>query len=463
MPSSRFSLTSAELPDSVTHGTKAKLDVINKGGGPDARIVDLSIGTLDLLADPRIDAGVCDFIEHYGETVHAFAPVKGFPFLLEALAAKIERLHGIEVDPQTEIIVTPGGIKGSLTVMFQTFLDPGDEVIVPLPNWPHYADMLRLNRAVPRFVPARPPETGLTPHDLEANINAKTQLVILGDCINPTGKVYSSEELRGLARVIAIHNVRRESEGKRPIEVLFDCPYEAHLFGPRPVTFAAIEVAVPSEGVYPLRKCTATLTGPGKTYGMHGDRIGYVWADAETIGTAARVQVNTNSFACTYGQVATSVAVQPALDEVVTSRAQHARTNLELVARRLANVSGLSIAYPDGGYFLFVDFSRYASLYERIGFERADQFLWHKARVAAISGMHFGPGMDEMKHFVRLNCGRTFDLLNEACTRIEAALSALSVPQELIKIRYAGNASITAATCDGLPNSDATGRPIHRL
>ena len=429
----RFSLASASLPDSVTHGTKAKIDAINKRSGPDAQVIDLSIGTLDLPADPRIDAGVCDFIKHDAETIHAFAPVKGFPFLRKALAAKIKRLHGVDVDPETEVIVTPGGIKGSLTVMFQTFLDPGDEVVVPIPNWPHYADMLRLNRAVPRFVPARPPGRGLTPRDLEANISATTRLVILGDCINPTGKVYTSEELRGLARVIADHNVRREAEGRHPIQVLFDCPYEAHVFGPRPVTFAAIEVTVPGHGVYPLRKCTATLTGPGKTYGMHGDRIGYIWADAEAIGIAARVQVNTNSFASTYGQVATGLAVQPALDEVVASRAQHARTNLDFVARRLADVGGLHIAYPDGGYFLFVDFSRYAALYEALGLEDAEQFLLHSARVAAISGTHFGPGMDDMKHFVRLNCGRAIGLLNEACARIEKALSALSVPQEAVR------------------------------
>ncbi|MGH9423369.1 MAG: pyridoxal phosphate-dependent aminotransferase, partial [Thermoanaerobaculia bacterium] len=272
MPSSRFSLPAAGLPDSITHGTKAKIDAINKRGGPDAQVIDLSIGTLDLPADPRIDAGVRDFIQRNAETIHAFAPVKGFLFLREALAARIKRMHGVDVDPETEIIVTPGGIKGALTVMFQTFLDSGDEVMVPVPNWPHYADMLRLNRAVPRFVPASPPEAGLTPRDLEANINAKTQLVLLGDCINPTGKVYTSEELRGLAQVIATQNVRRQTEGTRPIQVLFDCPYEAHVFGPRPITFAAIEVAVPGHGVYPLRKCTATLTGPGKTYGMHGDR-----------------------------------------------------------------------------------------------------------------------------------------------------------------------------------------------
>jgi aspartate/methionine/tyrosine aminotransferase len=219
--------------------------------------------------------------------------------------------------------------------------------------------------------------------------------------------VYTSEELTGLARVIANHNVRREGEGKRPIQLLFDCPYEAHVFGTRPVTFAAIEVEVPGHGTYPLRKCTATLTGPGKTYGMHGDRIGYIWADAEAIGIAARVQVNTNSFASSYGQVATNLAVQPAMDEVIVSRAQHARSNLDLVARRLADVGGLHIAYPDGGYFLFVDFSRYAPAYETLGLENAEQFLLQKARVAAIGGAHFGPEMDEMKHFVRLNCERS--------------------------------------------------------
>jgi len=415
--SSRFSLASAGLPDSATHGTKAKIDALNRLGAPDTHVVDLSIGTLDLAADPRIDAGVCDFIRDRADVIHAFAPVKGFAFLREALAAKITRMHGVDVDPDTEILVTPGGIKGALSVMFRSFLEPGDEAIVPIPNWPHYADMLRLNRAVPRFVPARPPEAGLTAAALEAAITPKTQLLLLGDCINPTGKVYGSDELRALARVIAAHNIRREADGERPIQVLFDCPYEAHVFGARPVTFAAIEV-----GSYPMRKCTATLTGPGKTYGMHGDRIGYICADAEAIGIAARVQVNTNSFASTYGQVATSVAVQPAMDEVIAHRAQHARANLDLVARRLSKIDGLRFAYPEGGYFLFVDFSHHA-----LG--DTEEFLLQHARVATIGGAHFAPGMDDMKHFVRINCGRSADLLHEACARIETALAARRVPE----------------------------------
>lgn len=89
---------------------------------------------LDLQADPRIDAGVCDFIRQNAEVIHAFAPVKGFPFLRRSLAAKIKRMHSIEVDPETEVIVTPGSIKGALMVMFHTFIDTGDDAVIPVPN-----------------------------------------------------------------------------------------------------------------------------------------------------------------------------------------------------------------------------------------------------------------------------------------------------------------------------------------
>lgn len=421
-----FSATSLSLNDSITHGTRSKVAEINERLEPGEHIIDLSIGTLDLPADGRIDQGVCDFIQQNAETIHAFAPVKGFPFLRSALAAKIERMHGVEVDPDTELMVTPGGIKGALTIMFHTLLDPGDEAVVPLPNWPHYGDMLRLHGAIPRFVPSRDnPKVGLTAHALEENISEKTKLVILGDCINPTGKVYSNDELRRLAQVIATHNVRREAAMKSPIHVIFDCPYEAHVLGPRPLTFAAIEVDVPGHGAYAMRQCTAMVTGPGKTYGMHGDRIGYIWATKEVVDVAARVQVNTNSFASTYGQIATHLAVQEEMDEVALGRATHGRASLKTVLDRLRSQSALQIDPPDGGYFLFVNFSSYAALYERCGYERADMFLLHEARVATISGCHFAEAFDEMRHFVRINCGRSMETLDEACTRILDALSRL--------------------------------------
>jgi aspartate aminotransferase len=435
-----FSDASLALTESITHGAKAKIDALNRHLEPNEQVIDLSIGTLDLPADPRIDEGVREFIRHNAEAIHAFAPVKGFAFLRKSLAAKIKRLHAVEVDANTELIVTPGGIKGALTVMFHTFINPGDEALIPVPNWPHYADMLRLHRAVPRFIAAQTLQEGLSPHDLEAHISDKTKLLLLGDCINPTGKVYSSAELEDLARVVASQNVRRAANMQSPIHVLFDCPYEAHVIGPRAVTFAMIEVDIPGHGPYSMRQCTSTLTGPGKTYGMHGDRIGYVWAAANVIEMAARVQVNTNSFASTYAQVATHFAVQEVMDDVMLQRAREARANLHNVLHRLEKIDVLAIAPPEGGYFLFVDFSHCAGAYKRVGHERAEDFLLEEARVGAIGGTFFGPADDDLRHFVRLNCGRSAEQLRQACERIENAISRLGladVPMHEVPARMA--------------------------
>jgi aspartate/methionine/tyrosine aminotransferase len=411
------------LPESATHGTTAKLAALNRQLAPEDRIIDLSIGALDTPTDPRIDAGVTEFIRTRPDVVHAFAPVKGFPFLRESVAARAARLHGIDYDPDTEIMVTPGGVKGAIAVTFHALLDPGDEVVIPVPNWPHYADMVRLHGAVPVTVPV-PAEDGLTPPALRAALTGRTKIVVLGDCINPTGKVYSTAELTALAQVVAEHNTRREAQGDSPVHVLFDTPYEAHILGERPRLFAAIDVPLADGGRCSMRPWTTWVTGPGKTYGMHGDRIGYLCGPPDIVEAAARAQVNLTSFASTYGQIATHVALRPEMDEVATERARTARANLESMLRELQQVPSLRVRRPQGGYFLFVDLSAYADAYRRHGHVSAEQFLLAEARVAGISGSHFSGGTP-MDHWVRVNCGRDGALLTEAGTRIRDALARL--------------------------------------
>ncbi len=411
------------IPESVTHGTAAKLLAMNSTLAPEDQVIDLSIGALDTPADPRIDRGVIDFIRTRPEVLHAFAPVKGFPFLRESVAARVNRLHDISYDPENEILVTPGGVKGSVSVVFHALLDPGDEVVVPVPNWPHYSDMVLLHEAVPTTVRATA-EDGLTAPALELALNDRTKIVVLGDCINPTGKIYSTQELSALAQVLARHNQRRESDGVSPVYVLFDCPYEAHVLGERARTFAAIEATLPDGTPVPMRPWTLTVTGPGKTYGMHGDRIGYLCGPPDIVEAAARAQVNLTSFASTYGQVATHLALQPDMDDVATERARSARANLEVMLRELESVPALRVRPPDGGYFLFVDLSHYAHAYQQHGYVTADQFLLEEARVATICGNHFAQG-EEFDHYVRINCGRTGSILSHAGTRIRGALSRL--------------------------------------
>ncbi|MEU6055829.1 pyridoxal phosphate-dependent aminotransferase [Streptomyces xanthochromogenes] len=411
------------IPPSATHGTAARIARLNQELTENDRMIDLSIGALDTPADPRIDQGVVDFIQTRPQTIHAFAPVKGFPFLLESVAARVARLHAVKYDPDSEIMVTPGGVKGSISAAFHTLLDPGDEVVIPVPNWPHYSDMVRLHEAVPRTVLVTA-EDGLTARALEEVLTERTKIVVLGDCLNPTGKIYSTEELSALAEVVGLHNTRREAEGESPAYVLFDSPYEAHVLGPRAKTFAAIDVKRTDGSRCSMRPWTVSVTGPGKTYGMHGDRIGYLCGPPDIVEAAARAQVNLTSFASTYGQVATHIALQPEMDEVATSRAKTARANLEAMLEQLDTVPSLRVRPPQGGYFLFIDLSGHAEAYRRLGHSSAEEFLLTEARVATISGSHFAEG-EELRHFVRINCGRTASLLTEAGRRIRNALARL--------------------------------------
>lgn len=419
-----FSEVSLKIGESVTHGTAMRISQLNAQNTEDNKIIDLSIGTLDVATDKTIDNGVIDFIKNKPDIIHQFAPVKGFDFLRKSIAKRVKRIHGINYDPEHEIMVTPGGIKGSIAVALSTLLNPKDEVILPLPNWPHYSDMVQLHGGKSVFVKSKGlVGDGLNSVDLDNAITDKTKLVILGDCINPTGKVYSTEELTQLSQIIAKHNKKRNQQRKSPIYVLYDCPYEAHILGDRSQALASINI----EG-YQMRDVVITVTGPGKTYGMHGDRIGYMCGPKHFIEVAANVQVNLNSFAGTYGQIACFYALDEKMDQIAINRATNARKNLlQMIA--LLRSYNLSVHTPQGGYFIFVDLSSFADSYNKLGYERADQFLLEKARVAAISGEHFAEGYTnahEYKDCVRMNCGRDISILTKAASRIKDALAGLS-------------------------------------
>jgi aspartate aminotransferase/aspartate/glutamate/aspartate-prephenate aminotransferase len=423
MPTSLgFSTTALKLRESITHGTKAKIAALNETRDDANQIIDLSIGTLDVVTDKRIDQYVINAINGQSELIHEFAPVKGFAFLRTSIANHIQRLRDCRYEPEREILVSPGGIKGAITVFFHTILNFGDEVIFPVPNWPHYSDMIELHGAVP--VPVMVPNfytDALDPKALEQAITESTKVVILGDCINPSGKIYSHTELEKLCAVIARNNIQRSRDQRPPTYVLFDCPYEAHILKSRPLGIADFKIEVSGE-TYCMRDCSAFVTGPGKTYGMHGDRLGYLCAAEPVIDMAQRVQVNLNSFASTYAQFATHAAMKPEMDDVARKRARSAHENLHEFVDALNSIPGVKANIPDGGYFIFVDFSAHALALTNAGYARADQYLIEQAGVATISGLHFAENVDELKWYVRMNCGRSAQTLLEAAARIECAL-----------------------------------------
>ncbi|MFV0573966.1 MAG: pyridoxal phosphate-dependent aminotransferase [Vibrio sp.] len=425
MHKTAFSSAAMNLRESITHGTKAKIAAINKTAKCGKEVIDLSIGTLDDLADSRINDAVIKFIKTNPRVIHEFAPVKGFEFLRNSISERIERFRKVKFNPDTEIMVTPGGIKGAITVVFQTFLNPGDEVIVPLPNWPHYADMIELHGGVMKgIVVSDFYNKALSPNDLDQAINDATKMIILGDCINPSGKIYNYEDQKLLAEVVAKHNHKRISMGLSQIQVLFDCPYESHILN-GPQTISSITIHSESKNDFHMRDCTTFVTGPGKTYGMHGDRLGYICSTAPNIAMMEKVQVNLNSFASTYAQVAANEAMQEFMDEVATSRAVNSRTNLKSFTEKLNAIPGINIPNPEGGFFIFVDLSAYGEKIEQNGFSSAEEFILERAKVASIGGLHFAQGNTDLKHFIRMNTGRSSECLALAAERIKSALQSL--------------------------------------
>ncbi|PAS27929.1 pyridoxal phosphate-dependent aminotransferase [Vibrio cholerae] len=425
MRNSSFSSAAMNLRESITHGTKARIAAINQSARVGEEVIDLSIGTLDDLADNRINEAVIRFIKDNPRAIHEFAPVKGFDFLRQSISERVERFRKVKYSPDSEIMVTPGGIKGAITVVFQTFLNPGDEVIVPLPNWPHYADMIELHGGVMKGVMVSDfYNKALSPDTLDEVITDKTKMVILGDCVNPSGKIYSYEDQRHLAEVISKHNITRMKKGLPQIQVLFDCPYESHILN-GPQTISSITIKVEPGQEYQMKDCTSFVTGPGKTYGMHGDRLGYICSTAENITLMAKVQVNLNSFASTYAQVATNEAMQEYMDEVATSRAINSRANLQWFIEKLNAIPGVRVPSPEGGFFIFADLSAYGEQIEQCGFSSAEEFILEHAKVASIGGLHFAEDASELRHYIRMNTGRSSDCLALAVDRINTALQSL--------------------------------------
>lgn len=189
------------LRESITHGTKAKIAELNKQPGFNNEVIDLSIGSLDEKTSNKIDEAVIDFIKKEPSTIHDFCPVSGFHFLRNAVSERVKRLRDVYYSPDDEIMITPGGIKGAISVVFHTVLNPNDEVVVPLPNWPHYFDMVELHGARVRGVYTDHFRAkGITAEDLEDAITPRTKIVILVTASIPQVRSTQSRNWKALQK-----------------------------------------------------------------------------------------------------------------------------------------------------------------------------------------------------------------------------------------------------------------------
>ena len=296
-------------------------------------IIRLSAGEPDFDTPDHIKAAA---VQAMNEGKTKYAPVSGIAELREAVCAKFERDNGLSYSAD-EILISSGGKQVIFNALMAT-LNPGDEVIIPAPYWVSYPDMTRLCRATPVFVATRPERNFVLDADaLEAAITAKTRWLLLNNPGNPTGCVYSADDLRAIARVLEKHP---------HVWIMCDDIYEYLVYDN--MAFSTIAQIAPQ-----LKHRTLIVNGVSKAYSMTGWRIGYGAAPQELIRGMTTIQSQSTTTADTIAQWASVAALNGPHDFIPVNN-QSFIERRELSLERLNAIDGLHVQRPNGAFYLYI-------------------------------------------------------------------------------------------------------------
>jgi aspartate/methionine/tyrosine aminotransferase len=325
--------------------------------------------------------------------------------LRQAVAAAIEREHGLAYPPDQ--ILISSGAKASLYFACMALLDPGDEVIVPVPYWVSYPEQVRLAQAEPVFVDC-PGSNGfkLSPEALRAALTPRTRALLLNYPSNPTGACYTREELVPLADLCVRHG----------IWVIADEIYSKLLFDDR--EFCSIAALGPE-----IQTRTIMIDGVSKTYSMTGWRIGYAAGPKEVISAMSKIQSHSTSNAASISQWAALEALRSSGDEI-ERRAREFQQRRDETVGLLRALPGVRCRVPEGSFYAFPDVSAYLSPDDesselRTGTDLAQRLL-EQARVALVPGDAFGAA-----GYIRISFAVSLERIREGMERIAGALSGL--------------------------------------
>ena len=367
-------------------------------------LIGLSQGEPDFATPDHVIEAACRAMRE-GQT--RYTPVDGTQELKEAIVAKFQRENRLSFKPEN--ISAGAGGKQVLYNALMATLDPGDEVVIPAPSWVAYAIMTEFAEGLPVWVPTGP-ENGfkLTPAQLDAAITPRTKWLMLNSPSNPTGAVYSPEELRELATVL---------EGHPQVWILADDMYEHIVFDGRPfVTFAQ---AAPQ-----LFDRTLVVNGASKTYAMTGWRLGYGAGPASLIRAMARMQAQCSLNPSSISQAAVVAALNGPQD-IVTQRCAEFQVRRDTVLPLLEAIPGLSCTRPDGAFYIYISCAGWIGRRTPGGRELvtdADVVAYLlESGVAVPEGAGYG-----LSPYFRVSFATSLDKLKEACRRMDAAARKLA-------------------------------------
>jgi aspartate aminotransferase len=371
-----------EVLGSATLAITAKANELKKQGKD---VVNFGAGEPDFDTPDNIKKAAIKAIE---QGLTKYTPSVGTLELREAISEKFKKDNGLSYGPAQ--IVVSCGAKHSLYNIIQVLTDVGEEVIIPTPYWVSYPEMVKISGATSRFLTTTADTNfKVTAKELKKNINSKTKMFILNSPSNPTGMLYSKQELKDIADICVEKN----------IFVISDEIYEELLYESDSYT----SIASLGKEIYDR---TITVNGVSKSFAMTGWRIGYCGGPKEIIEYIKNLQDHSTSNPCSISQAAALQALKEPKDNVRAMRDKF-KNRRDLMMKAMDSVPGVTYTKPDGAFYLFADFSKHGE-----AFDLATRIL-NDVNVAMIPGEGFGsPG------FMRLSFATSEERITEGIRRI---------------------------------------------
>jgi len=384
------------MATSATLAMAAKARELRQAG---ENIIGLSLGEPDFTVPDFVKDAAIKAVE---DNYHSYTPVDGYADLKQAIITKFKRDNTLTYTPSQIVVST--GAKQSLYNLAQVLLNPGDEVLLPAPYWVSYSDISKVAGGVPVEIKTSiDRDFKVTPQELEKAITPKTKMMIYSSPCNPSGSVYSKEELRALADVLV----------KYPdIIVISDEIYEHINFTQQHASMAHFE---------DMYDRTVTVNGVSKAFSMTGWRIGYIGAPEYIASACNKMQGQVTSGANCIGQKAAVTALEnpPSKIKYMIDAFKERRG---LILGLLADIDGFKINEPQGAFYVFPDISYYfgktlrgTTINSATDFSL---FLLENAKVATVTGEAFGD-----PNCIRISYAASNDDITAAMSQIKEVLA----------------------------------------
>ena len=367
-------------------------------------VISLSIGEPDFNTPETVKEAAKQAID---DNFTHYPPVPGYPDLRQAVCDKFKRDNNLDFTPEQIVVST--GAKQSIYQLVQCLVNPGDEVIIPTPFWVSYKEIVRVAEGKCVYVKTSiENDFKVTPQQLEAAITPKTKLIMFSSPSNPTGMLYTKEELKGIADVVAKYE---------NLFVMADEIYEHINFVGKHESIAQFPE---------VKDRVITVNGVAKGFAMTGWRIGFIAAPLVIAKACNKLQGQVTSATCSIAQKATVRAMQmdPATSEDIINMRNIFRQRRDMVYKLLCDIPGLKVRLPQGAFYFFPDVSSYyGKSFNGKKIENSTDmafYLLNEANVATVMGSAFGD--DDC---IRLSYATSEELLREALRRIKEALANL--------------------------------------